>query len=314
MVSSGPKCRWYLVVLCLVVGFSCNAICLDPHWAITQYIQTSWTSESGLPQNSVHAIAQTNDGFLWLGTEEGLVRFDGTAFHVYNRHSFKTLASDYIGTLLADHDGSLWIGTDSGLTHYIGSTASGTPIGGIEKDGTFVTITTKNGLTGDIITSLAESPDGSVWAGTNRGLNRITNGRVETWKEANGLVGDEIQILKTDFKGVLWIGTTKGLSRFDGWQFKNWTTANGLPAGRIVALSADPDGSIWVAPSGRGLVQIRDDRVVTALPFRVRWKEIDALLRDRDGSLWIAFDRHGLGRLSDNKLSLYGTSEGLPSN
>src|SRR5690348_15440916 len=107
MVSSAPKSRWHLLVLYVIVGFSCSGICLEPRWAITQYIQTSWTSESGLPQNSVHAIAQTNDGFLWLGTEEGLVRFDGTALRLYNRHSFKGLASDYIGALMADRDGSL---------------------------------------------------------------------------------------------------------------------------------------------------------------------------------------------------------------
>lgn len=314
MVSSSPKRRWHLLVLYVIVGFSCSGICLEPRWAITQYIQTSWTSESGLPQNSVHAIAQTNDGFLWLGTEEGLVRFDGTALRVYNRHSFKGLASDYIGALMADRDGSLWIGTDSGLTHYIGSTASGTPTGGIERNGTFVTIRAKDGLTSDIITSLAESADGALWVGTNHGLNRITNGRVETWKEVSGLVGNEVQILTMDSQGALWIGTTKGLSRFDGWHFKNWTKANGLPADRITALSMDPDGSIWVAPSGYGLVQIRDDRIVNALPLSGRWKEIDALLRDRDGGLWIAFDRHGLGRLFDNKLSFYGASDGLPSN
>lgn len=314
MISSGSKCRRYLLVLCVIVGLSRNAIGLDPHRAVTQYIQTSWTSESGLPQNSVHAIAQTNDGFLWLGTEEGLVRFDGTAFKVFNRRSVKGLASDYIGALMADRDGSLWIGTDSGLTHYFDSSDSGAASGGIGRNGTFVTITAKEGLSSNNITSLAESADGSLWVGTQRGLNRITSGRIETWKEANGLAGDEVQILAIDSKGTVWIGTNKGLSQFDGRRFKNWTAFNGVAAGRISAVSAGPDGSIWAAPSGYGLVKIRDERVVDALPLSAQWKEVNSLLRDHDGGLWVAFDRHGLGRVFDNKLVYYGAVDGLPSN
>src|SRR5581483_9198468 len=70
------------------------ASALDPNKAVTQYIQSAWTSESGLPQDSVHAITQTRDGFLWLGTEEGLARFDGRQFRVYDRRTSKDLASD----------------------------------------------------------------------------------------------------------------------------------------------------------------------------------------------------------------------------
>jgi diguanylate cyclase (GGDEF)-like protein len=305
---------FYLLPFFAALSLLPNAYCLNPHRAITQYIQTSWTSESGLPQNSVHAIAQTSDGFLWLGTEEGLVRFDGTAFQIYNRYVVRGLASDYIGALLADRDGSLWIGTDSGLTHYTVSATSGTPLGGIRGDGTFVTIAARDGLASDIITSLAQSADGALWVGTNRGLNRIRNSKVEVWKEADGLIGDEVQVLTTDFKGALWIGTTKGLSRFDGAHFKNWTKRNGLPGGRIAAISVDSDGSIWAASWGYGLVQIRDDRVFNILPLSARLREVDALFRDRDGGLWIAFDRHGLGRLFHSKLSVYGAADGLPSN
>ena len=73
----------------------------------------------GLPQNSVHAITQRRDGFLWFGTEEGLARFDGNQFKTFNRRAFQGLASDYISALAADPDGSLWIATDSRLTHYV---------------------------------------------------------------------------------------------------------------------------------------------------------------------------------------------------
>lgn len=95
-----------------------GALALDPGKAITQYMQTSLTSESGLPQNSVQAMAQTSDGYLWFGTQEGLGRFDGMHFTTFTRHNSHGLASSFIQTLAAGRDGSLWIGTDSGLTHY----------------------------------------------------------------------------------------------------------------------------------------------------------------------------------------------------
>lgn len=314
MVSSGPKCRWYILVLFLIVGYSSNLLCLDPHRAITQYIQTSWTSESGLPQNSVHAIAQTKDGFLWLGTEEGLVRFDGTEFRIFNRREHRGLASDYISVLLAGHDGSLWIGTDSGLTHYTTANAFQGAGGGIGADGTFVTVTADDGLTSNLVTSLAEGADGAIWVGSNRGLNRIVKGRIEAWTHRDGLSSDDVQVLTIDSRGVLWIGSTKGLSKYEGHRFKTWTSESGLPKGRISALSADSDGSMWAASSGYGLVQIRDDHVFNAFPLKEGFREVDALLRDRDGGLWIAFDRHGLGRLFHQNLSFYGLAEGLPSN
>src|ERR1035437_6005826 len=100
------------VAFVFITLLACYSYGLDPKKEITQYIQTAWNRESGLPQNSVHAVAQTADGFLWLGTEEGLARFDGVQFIVYNSRNTPGLASDYIQALVSSRDGSLWIGTD----------------------------------------------------------------------------------------------------------------------------------------------------------------------------------------------------------
>ncbi|MGA8529450.1 MAG: two-component regulator propeller domain-containing protein, partial [Acidobacteriaceae bacterium] len=107
---------------------------LNPTKAITQYMQTSWTSESGLPQNSVQAIAQTRDGYLWFGTQEGLTRFDGVHFVTYTRHNASGLTSSNIQALTASLDGSLWVGTDSGLSHYVPAAMPG-------DTGTFTSLT-----------------------------------------------------------------------------------------------------------------------------------------------------------------------------
>jgi diguanylate cyclase (GGDEF)-like protein len=277
---------------------------LDPGKAITQYMQTSWTSESGLPQNSVQAMTQTADGYLWFGTQEGLTRFDGAHFTSYTRHNAPGLASSFIQSLTAGRDGSLWIGTDSGLTHY-------EPARGAGPGGVFTTLTTRDGLAGNNIEALCEDREGGLWVGTGKGLNRIIEGRVQNWTTSDGLADPAISSIAVDAGGTLWVGTARGLSRFDHGRFKTYTTRDGLPGDGIVALAAARDGSLW-AGTQNGLAQIRNGRV-TAFAQRLPWKEIAALVADEDGALWIAFDRHGIARLYRGKLDFYDASHGLPS-
>ncbi|MFP5227191.1 MAG: two-component regulator propeller domain-containing protein [Acidobacteriota bacterium] len=281
------------------------ACALNSAPAITQYIQTSWTSESGLPQNSVHAIAQTTDGYLWFGTEEGLARFDGIHFTVYSRENVDGLTSDYIQALAADPDGSLWIGTDSGLTHY-------TPDPGDRADGHFHTLTTADGLAANSITALREDPAGALWVGTARGLDRIVDGRIESLAVGRGLAGSSVTALALDASGSLWVGTDKGLFHLIHHRLLTFTTADGLPGDSITALAPSPDGSLWAGTLSHGIAQIRQGHI--SIPAqKLPWDEITALFSDRDGALWIVFDRHGIGRLSRARIELYGAAHGLPS-
>ena len=87
---------------------------LDPSKSITQYVHDVWTTESGLSQNSVLAIAQTPDGYIWLGTEEGLLRFDGVRFVTFDKRNIPELQSEEVDALLVDHRGDLWVGTRGG--------------------------------------------------------------------------------------------------------------------------------------------------------------------------------------------------------
>jgi len=282
-----------------------TAFALDPAKAITQYMQTSWTSESGLPQNSVQAIAQTADGYLWFGTQEGLTRFDGAHFNTYTRHNAHGLASSFIQALAAGRDGSLWIGTDSGLSHYQPTTSGG-------PEGVFKTLTARDGLSGNNIAALCEDREGGLWVGTGRGLNRVVNGRVQNWTTSDGLADVAIRTMTLDAGGTLWVGTARGLSRFEHGRFKSFTTRDGLPGDDIVALAPAQDGSLWIGTQANGLAQIRNGRI-SIFPQRLPWNEIAALLADHDGALWIAFDRHGIARLYRGKLDFYDASRGLPS-
>ena len=282
-----------------------SALALDPAKAITQYMQTAWTSESGLPQNTVQTLTQTSDGYLWFGTQEGLARFDGVHFTTYTRHNTNSLASSFIETLAAGSDGSLWIGTDSGLSHY-------EPAKSDAPNPVFTTLTTRDGLAGNNITALREDREGGLWVGTSKGLDRIVNGHIQSWTGAEGLADSAITAITLDAGGTLWVGTAKGLSRFEQGRFKTLTSHDGFPRDAILALAAAQDGSLWVGTRGQGLFQIRKGRV-TSFPRSLPRNEIVGLLMDHDGALWVAFDRHGMARIYQGKVDLYDTARGLPS-
>ena len=299
--------RW-VAAACAIAAMTLaapTAFALDPGKAITQYMQTSWTSESGLPQNSVQAMTQTADGYLWFGTQEGLTRFDGARFTTYTRHNAHGLASSFVQALAAGRDGSLWIGTDSGLSHYQPATSTA-------PDGVFTTLTTRDGLSGNNIVALCEDREGGLWVGTARGLSRIIDGRIQNWTTSEGLADLSISAIRIDAGGTLWVGTARGLARFEHGRFRTLTTHDGLPGDTIVALASGQDGSMWVGTQDGGLAQIRNGHI-TAFPQRLPWNEIAALLSDHDGALWIAFDRHGIARLYRGKLDFYDASRGLPS-
>ncbi len=289
------------------VLLSASALALDPHRAITQYIQTQWNSESGLPQNSVHAIAQTVNGYVWLGTEEGLTRFDGLVFKTYNHVDSPGLPSDFVQALEPGPDGALWVGTDSGL-----AMMRPRADGGAASDGAGA-IVRVDGLEGRNVTALKEDAAGVLWVGTTEGLFRVQDGEVRAWLGPEPLGTVVIRALLEDGSGATWVGTAKGLFVIRGGKVtEQWTSGNGLPGDSVSGLAATRDGSVWAAVSGGGLVRIAGGRVVTP-DLKLPTKTILGLLTDRDDNLWIAFDRNGIGRLANGRLNLYSANQGFPS-
>ncbi len=286
-----------LSLICVVIAAVTRAGALDPQKAITQYIQTVWTTDAGLPQTSVYTVAQTSDGYLWVGTESGLARFDGISFKVYNRRNTPALPTDYIARLLGARDGSLWIATDSGVVH--------------ETGGVWTTYTVHDGLSSNDIHALFEGSDGSLWVGTAKGLNRLQNGKIQAFGSRDGLPGTAVTDLKGDSAGVLWIATDAGLGRFDGKRFTAYTALDGLTDNDLSALAIAPDGSVWMAAAHGQLARLTQGRVENESKTGLS-DDINALLFDHDGNLWIGFESRGLGRLHNDALSLYGATNGLP--
>lgn len=291
------------LVAALLTLATASAQALNPDLALTQYSHRVWMSdqqEQGLPQNSVFSVVQTRDGYLWLATQEGLVRFDGARFVVFNSRNTPEIRHNDVWKLLEDRAGTLWIATrGGGLTRY--------------KDGAFSNISKSEGLPDDTVQSIWEGPDGSIWAGTrSAGLAHLQEGRWTVYGEKEGLPKGAIFALGGDNEGNLWIGTDGGgLARFRDGQFTRYGSAEGLPHNTVYALLSDADGELWIG-TGTGLAYLKDQKFKT---FRVKDglsnDNVRALFRDRAGNLWIGTDGGGINRYAAGRFSALTSKHGL---
>ena len=279
--------------------WSVPAQALEPTKALTQYVHEVWQQEEGLPENDVTTVIQTRDGYIWLGTEEGLVRFDGIHFTVFDQSNTPELTSVYIRTLLEARDGSLWIGTDGGGVYRL-------------KDGKFSVYPTPDGLSSDVVRSFYESGDGSLWIGTDgHGLGRLKGGQFSRYTTKQGLSDDFVWALLGTEDGSLWIGTNHGLNRLKEGKFTLYTTREGLANNVVWSLGLGRGQSLWVGTGG-GLCRMQDGRLQ-----RYEGREgpgrypVISVHEDRQGTLWLGTDGHGLERMANGNVSAYTTKGGL---
>src|SRR6185503_5798032 len=165
MRRSNPVQILYLIFLLLLAAGA--AVALDSRADLSQLRHEVWLTENGLPQNTVHSIAQTLDGYIWVGTEEGLARFDGVKFTIFDKQNTPELRSNYIRALLADRSGALWIGTAEGLLR--------------AQNGKFTGFTTNEGLPSNTIQAICEDREGNLWVATATGLGLFKNGGLTTF-------------------------------------------------------------------------------------------------------------------------------------
>ena len=276
------------------------ASALDPKKALTQYVRNIWQTDQGLPQNSVLAIAQTRDGYLWLGTNEGLVRFDGVQLRTYDRTN-TALAHNVITALVQGRDGSLWIGTDGGgLSHL--------------RAGVLTTFGSKDGLQDPFITCLLDDARSGLWIGTkNSGVVRFTDGRFRPVTTRDGLSSNQVLALHSDRAGDLWIGTRDGLNRLRHGAMTRYSDADGLASNVVTAMLEDRTHVLWVG-TDKGLHRFIDGRFApVALAGDPVSKWVLSLLEDRDGTVWIGMRSDGLQRFAGGKLSVIAEKDGMPN-
>ncbi len=289
------RARFGLAVLLLLAA--CQLWGLDPSTPPSQFGHDVWTSDSGLPQNSITAMIQARDGYIWLGTQEGLVRFDGARFTIFDTRNTKALNDDWVQALLESRDGTLWIGTVTGLAR--------------RRHGEFLP-PPEGPLSRAIVRTLFESRDGSVWVASSLGVTRFRGGETRTWGEREGLTAGRVLSIAEDREGTVWVGGTGGAARLVDDHFEPWSVPDGFP-GAALSMLADPEGGLWVG-TGRGLAHV-DGRSwrLHGIEDGLTNNFVRALSRDRAGSLWLATDG-GLFRFRDGHFVRHGEGDGLSSN
>lgn len=252
----------------------------------------SWQADAGLPHNSVISLLPSRDGHLWVGTQEGLVRFDGFQFERIEGGALAGRAAT-INALAEGEDGVLWVGTATrGLIAL--------------REGESRAYGSADGLSQECILDLLASPDGTLWIGTcGGGLNRMKDGRISVMRKGDGLPGDFVRTLLEDSIGRLWIGTFDGLAEWDGETFRTYDESDGLLDREVFALAEAPAGVVWVG-TRRGLNRIRGGVVTVVGAVR---SEVNDLAAGPDGALWVG--TRGLVRIFNDEARRFGTADGL---
>ena len=284
--------RASVALLLIMVSFSAHA--LDPALKLSQYVLDNWQIPQGLPQSSAQAIARTPDGYLWVGTQEGLARFDGMRFVVFDHANEPAIPDKHISVLYVDAAGRLWIGTRAGIARY--------------DQGRFESLSVMPALAHAFVRAIAQGKQGRIWVGTERGLFGIGDGPAVSFDSTSGLPDSRIRTLLEDRDGVLWVGTAGGSQRFDGSRFE-YLLFGGTASEQITALHQDMQGTVWLGTDNGSLYRYTEGRFsVVAGPGRLG-SIVRALTSDRDGNLWIATHGGGLVRWRDGNFSALATNQ-----
>ena len=273
------------------------ALALNPALDVSQYAHTAWKVRDGFAKGSILSIAQTPEGYLWLGTAFGLSRFDGVRIVPWQPPPDQHLPSATVSRLVAARDGTLWIGTQNGLASW--------------KNGK---LTQYAELAGLVIVALVEDDEGSIWAGTNGPANgklcEIRKGNVRCHPEM-GDVGHGVLGLFKDGKGNLWVGLDTGV-----WRWRpgppEFYAVPGLLNGRIQGMADGEDGTLLIATTG-AVMRLTDGKAELVYPFPAARRGFRRLgmLRDRDGGLWVAPASRGIVHIHQGRTDVFSELDGL---
>jgi signal transduction histidine kinase/streptogramin lyase len=299
-----------IVLLCFVFFFFTisPAGTLDTSRQLSQYGHTAWRVEDGVFAGAPNVITQTTDGYLWIGTQAGLTRFDGVRFVSWRPPERKELPSSRINSLLGARDGSLWIGTATGLAHW--------------RNGELTNYTDPAGS----IMAIIEDRAGTIWiaraniSDTKGPLCKVTDTGLRCYGRDDGVAVPYAVALATDSLGNVWLAGGAMVSRWPTRSTDTYVPTALNPAetfNGVLALAGRPDGSLWVglvhAGKGGGLQRLAQGawKPCVTPEFDGSTLEVTTLLLDRDSSLWVGTLNQGIYRLQGNKVEHFRSSDGL---
>jgi ligand-binding sensor domain-containing protein/signal transduction histidine kinase len=304
------------------------------------YSRRVWRSVDGLPEDFAQSLAQTPDGYLWIGASGGLARFDGTSFVVFNRENTPAFIDDSVYSLLVTKDGTLWAGTEGGgLIQY--------------KDGRFRVFGAGEGLTNGFVRVIYEDRSRQLWVGTDAGLFRMRNeslirvdgrdgaprmnvhaicedragrllvgGRgllilrgqeVAYYASNESLADNSVRTIRQTADGAIWIGAISGLRKIapgvDGDPFKAPRILSGVNVG---VLLESRGGELWIGAYGQGLMRFQAGRIIKfSAPSSLPHNNVLALFEDGEDNIWVGA-QGGLLRLSPSAASVITSTDGAP--
>ncbi len=315
---------------------------LDPQLPLAQFGMDTWDGANGLPQFRIRAVIQARDGYLWLGTANGLVRFDGVDFKTFDI-STGSLRDNEVSSLIEDDAGGLWIGTyGGGLTRL--------------QAGRFTSFTVADGLPDDSIRRLGKDDKGNIWIATPKGVARLAKGVFTSFTAQNGLSGNFISAICADSSPGVFVVAGGRLNRLAGDRFEPEPGVLEEGDGRIDSMASGKDGTLWITFESGRLKSWKDGKLTTytsrdhhcdrlgtlyADPQGTLWigarnlllrlvngrfetmnlKEagsrlglILSMIADGEGNLWLGTEANGLSRLRSMPVRLFTTQDGLPDN
>ena len=316
---------------------------VNPNLSVDQYLHTTWTQEEGSALPPIEALAQTADGYLWLGTNKGLIRFDGMRFTEWSPSSGPPLPDLNVGRLHPASSGGLWVATAAGLL--------------LVDRGRVRRYPALDKLPCPIITAIEEARSGGLWIlnscpGTATLARLSADGTLQTFGIGDGLPSQRPRSLLQDLQGNLWIGTASAVCQWSPGSAAVCSEGSAVGVslltegakGQLViaddvktqvfrffnghvepvapripdtefsrAMIRDRDGNIWIGTSGQGLLRYRGGRVDRFTRSEgLSSNVVNDLLEDHEGDIWVATAR-GIDRIRDPKVQLYSTLNGLSS-
>jgi ligand-binding sensor domain-containing protein/signal transduction histidine kinase len=316
---------------------------IDPNRNVSQYVRQRWGAESGLPKGPVYAIHQTPDGYLWIGTERGLYRFDGVRFASISPGNPELSALGHVLGLTVDNAGDLWArlrrptllsykrgvftdgmaqaGKQSATTTAIARAHDGSLLiwalqgegsARVLRGGKMVTVAAPVGFSRSPVLALAQTPDGDIWVGTrDAGLFRLRGN--ETTAVRENLPDRKVNAIVSAGQGQLWIGTDAGIVRWDGKRLTQAGVPPPLDSVQALSLAVDRDANLWVGTNSRGLIRLSRFGIASPLdPGAESHDAVTAIFEDREGNIWTG-NGGGLESLRDSTFVTYSLPEGVPS-
>lgn len=257
-----------------------------------------YSLEEGLASSSVVRIFQDSRGFLWIGTQHGLSRFDG--MNMKNFYARDGLLSDYITDIWEDQQGNLWIGSRGGVNRINLRDQNIYPSSG--------------GLEGNNVFSLAGDREENLWVGTDAGLYKFDGKKFSTFTKKDGLIDDIIRDITSDGKGNLWYASPGGIGCFTGRQVINTTTDNGLVDNRVTALMTDHKGNIWIGTENGISCYHQGNENIVSYTTRdgLAGGDVRSMIEDKNHHIWIGTSS-GLSFFSQGTFTNFYTKNGLPA-